>query len=507
MFASGAVSAASLRRACACIGSRVRAGTHWSVQGEKSGVPALLVGGTTCVVAAAAFECGLDGRRQVLRRRMGTVSSKSRFSRCEAAPCGAVEPSRSVHGSGSRQVASATASGLSGTAPKDGVDFAIFQRPSGPLVNSEVEGSAAPHAALKALPGLLDAITSGVSQKDATLRMNVILLGEVHDDAVAHHLQLLLLKHSLDVCKAAGRRLVLSLEMFENDVQEVVDEYVVQKSIREQDFLQDTRPWGNYMQDYRPLVELCRDNGVEVIAANAARRYVGLTARGGSRALQHLLEQVPENAKLPRLLPPLPLPPASAAYHQKFVETIASQMPAAPAGSGDSGGECAYIGFKGRDVREARPEMMEAQLLWDHTMAQSIARALQSAPAAGTLNADDSRPPLVIHVCGAFHCAHGLGIPELLPSYLDNSAQPTAAATKQEQEQKPWLPIDDVLAAGGKDSSENEFGVKQSPPGVASVICWPASVKATVSAVRAGKHLPSLSLMGDWVIITEEAAE
>ena len=25
--------------------------------------------------------------------------------------------------------------------------------------------------------------------------------------------------------------------------------------------------------------------------------------------------------------------------------------------------------------------------------------------------------PLVLHVCGAFHCAHGLGIPEALPRY------------------------------------------------------------------------------------------
>merc|ERR1712070_910484 len=115
-----------------------------------------------------------------------------------------------------------------------------------------------------------------------TAKIDVILLGEVHDDQVAHHLQLLILSHCVDVCAQTGRRLVLSLEMFENDVQQVIDEYVLHRAIREQDFLQDARPWGNYARDYRPLVELCRENGVRVVAANAPRRYVSLTARGGS---------------------------------------------------------------------------------------------------------------------------------------------------------------------------------------------------------------------------------
>ncbi|CAK0894979.1 unnamed protein product, partial [Prorocentrum cordatum] len=111
-----------------------------------------------------------------------------------------------------------------------------------------------------------------------TRRARAVVSAEwpVHDDVVAHRLQLQVLQRCLAACRASGRRLVLSLEMFESDVQRVLDEYVLQRAIREQDMTQDSRPWPNYARDYRPLVELCREHGVRVIAANAPRRYVSL---------------------------------------------------------------------------------------------------------------------------------------------------------------------------------------------------------------------------------------
>lgn len=68
--------------------------------------------------------------------------------------------------------------------------------------------------------------------------------------------------------------------MFERDVQEVMDEYLT-GCIRQQDMLQDSRPWPNYLSDYAPLVELAKANSIPVIAANAPRRYVGMVGRGG----------------------------------------------------------------------------------------------------------------------------------------------------------------------------------------------------------------------------------
>ena len=72
---------------------------------------------------------------------------------------------------------------------------------------------------------------------------------------------------------AARRDAALSLEMFEADVQHVLDEYMAGLT-REEDMLRDGRPWANYREAYRSLVELARAAALPVIAANAPRRYV-----------------------------------------------------------------------------------------------------------------------------------------------------------------------------------------------------------------------------------------
>lgn len=137
-------------------------------------------------------------------------------------------------------------------------------------------------------------------------------------------------------------------------------------------------------------------------------------------------------------------------------------------------GSCPFIGFSSDDLRSVRPETMQAQLLWDHAMAKSVANALQ-----------DPQVPLVLHVCGAFHCAHGLGIPEALPRYWSTSTKPG-----------------NVADSG--DSGREVVGPKACPEGVTSVVCWPASVSATLAEVRSGRVPRPLGAMGDWVIITEE---
>lgn len=361
----------------------------------------------------------------------------------------------------------------------EGSDYTVFQREQTDVVESS-----------NALTSNFQDLLAAASDEE----VNVLLLGEVHDDGVAHRLQLQVLEHCAEQCRVQGRRLILSLEMFETDVQRVLDEYVLQRGIREEDFLHDARAWGNYKTDYRPLVEFCRRQGVRVIAANAPRRYVSLTAREGSAGLKSRLNEAGANSD-DLGLPPLPLPPASAAYRQKFVETMASQMPAASAEQSDG---CPYIGFKSEDVRAVKPEMLEAQLLWDHTMAQSVARA--GRPEGG--GEPDPSTPLVVHVCGAFHCAHGLGIPEVLPRYSAGGVEVGATAC----EPHLWLPIDGAAGAADRKagSSADVAGVKLNPPGVLSVIMWPASVAGTLKMVQSGSTPRSLSLFGDWVVITEE---
>ena len=100
----------------------------------------------------------------------------------------------------------------------------------------------------KGQPSSLDEILKSLENAD------VVFLGEFHDDAIAHALQLEIFKRAIEQY-GAKRRVTLSLEMFERDVQTVLNEYLAGQ-ISENHFLLSSRPWPRYKEDYRPLVEL-----------------------------------------------------------------------------------------------------------------------------------------------------------------------------------------------------------------------------------------------------------
>ncbi|MDX1420761.1 MAG: ChaN family lipoprotein, partial [Rubricoccaceae bacterium] len=212
---------------------------------------------------------------------------------------------------------------------------------------------------------------------DAMARADVVFLGERHNDPTAHALQRRLLEEA-HRRYGAERPVALGLEMFERDVQLVLDEYLA-GLVREQDFLAAARPWGTYAEDYRPLVEYAKAHGLAVIAANAPARYVSRVGREGLSGLDAL----PEPARA--FLPPRPVAPPSDALAARFEEEMAEM--AAVHGSSPDG-------------------LLAAQNLRDATMAFSLAEHLARHPGA-----------LVVHLNGAFHSRDGLGIPEHLVRY------------------------------------------------------------------------------------------
>lgn len=221
-------------------------------------------------------------------------------------------------------------------------------------------------------PTTLEALVADVA------RAEVVFLGEVHDDSVAHALQAELLERLLADPK---RPTTLSLEMFERDVQLVLDEYLG-GLIPEEQFLRAARPWPNYAAHYRPLVEAARAAGRPVIAANAPRRYVNRVARLGPASLDSLSG--------PALLhlAPLPYPSPSPGYRAKWDALMAE------------------MGHDSGSAAPAPSNMLWSQSLWDATMAQSIAWQLTRHPRAR-----------VVHVVGGFHVEGGLGTPAVLQQY------------------------------------------------------------------------------------------
>lgn len=240
----------------------------------------------------------------------------------------------------------------------------------------------------------------------AAAEHDIVLLGEEHHDAVTHKLQEILFARL-----AACRPVTLSLEMFETDVQHVVDEYLGGLA-RERDLLNDARPWGNYNTGYRPLVELAKAAGLPVVAANAPRRYVSAVGREGADVLTR---GQPWSTRLRADLPPLPLPPPSAAYLERLRRDPEVSRPAELTPIHESSGsasaasaECPFIGLRREDG------LLAPMLLWDATMAHAVAGALAAA------ESDDAPSrPMAVHVCGRDHC---LGIIEMLGRHYRPSA-------------------------------------------------------------------------------------
>ena len=87
----------------------------------------------------------------------------------------------------------------------------------------------------------------------------------------------------------------MTLEMFERDVQPLLDQYLA-GNISEKNFLDGARPWDRYTTDYRPMVELARVHGWPVIAAIAWILILTLerpmeTFRARVRAGRHLISR------------------------------------------------------------------------------------------------------------------------------------------------------------------------------------------------------------------------
>lgn len=197
---------------------------------------------------------------------------------------------------------------------------------------------------------------------------NVIHVGELHGNPGAHRLQLEVLREMI----AQGGPLALSTEQFERDVQPVLDRYL-KGEISEEQFLKDSRPWPNYA-DYRPLIELCKEKRIPVIAGNIPRRLASRVHKEGPAVVEQFTAE--EKAWTARKLVA-----EKGAYRDKFMK---------------------LMGAAG-DHNEKLETMFAAQCIKDDTMAESIADWLAANPKGR-----------VLHINGGFHSENGLGVPEKL---------------------------------------------------------------------------------------------
>lgn len=210
---------------------------------------------------------------------------------------------------------------------------------------------------------------------DSLSRFDVVFLGEQHDDPVTHQAQAALLR----LIGERRRDVILALEMFERDVQPLVDEYVAGR-VPEADFLAQSRPWPNYASDYRPLVEIARANRWPVAAGNVPRPIAASVSRSGMQAAMAMDPAQWRLFAADRRCAP------EGEYFRRFGEAMGGM---GGHGAAADAGESPLVRF------------YAAQCLKDETMAESITRAREAWPGR-----------MVVHVNGGFHSERRLGTVE-----------------------------------------------------------------------------------------------
>lgn len=112
---------------------------------------------------------------------------------------------------------------------------------------------------------------------------DIVLFGEYHDNPIVHWLQL----ESTKELFVQRPNMVLGVEMFEADVQPLVDRYVFD-SMPEKEFAKSSRAWPNFKTDYKPLLDFAKDKRLQFVATNIPRKFAGMVFRGGFEALDTL---------------------------------------------------------------------------------------------------------------------------------------------------------------------------------------------------------------------------
>jgi uncharacterized iron-regulated protein len=196
-------------------------------------------------------------------------------------------------------------------------------------------------------------------------RADAVFVGEQHDDPNTHRLELAI----VEGLTRRGVPVVVAMEMFERDVQPLIDQYVA-GTITEEQFLKDSRPWPRYATDYRPIIEFARAHKLPIVASNVPRRIASEVGKKGMAAIAALGADRGFAAKDLTC-------PTSGSYYDRFVAAMG--------------------GHEG-----ANPNFYFAQCVKDETMGEAVAAAFSKATERVT----------IVHVNGAFHSDFGEGTAE-----------------------------------------------------------------------------------------------
>jgi uncharacterized iron-regulated protein len=119
---------------------------------------------------------------------------------------------------------------------------------------------------------------------ESTENKELVLFGEFHDNPISHWLQFELTK---EMYAEVGSNLQLGFEMFEQDQQELLSQYLLGNLTAKQ-FKDTLRLWPNYETDYAPIIDFAKTNKLFCVASNVQRKYASLLFKKGRKALDTL---------------------------------------------------------------------------------------------------------------------------------------------------------------------------------------------------------------------------
>lgn len=227
-------------------------------------------------------------------------------------------------------------------------------------------------------------ISAVAQQQEQILRelsqADIVYLGETHDREADHQVQLEIIRE----LHRQNPKIAIGMEMFQRPYQEVLDRYL-RGELSEEQLVEQTEyenRWGFPWEYYAPILRFAKENQLPVLALNTPSEVTRKVARSG---WEHLTEEEREQ------IPPIAeIKTDNDAYRQMVQEAFAGHQ---QAGHGSS---------------MNLDNFFLAQVLWDETMAETIAEFAIANP--------DYQ---VVVLAGQGHIVYGYGIPSRVARRLD----------------------------------------------------------------------------------------
>lgn len=300
----------------------------------------------------------------------------------------------------------------------------------------------------------------------------IVYVGEHHDQFSHHNIQVQVIRALL----RKDRKIAVGMEMFQRPFQKALDEYIA-GTISEREFLERTEYFKRWVFDYnlyKPILDLCRAEKIPVVALNLRREITEKVAKEGMDALTE-----EERKELPTQMDM-----ADDEYRARLRQVFNQ-----------------HRGSEGRNF----DDFLQAQVIWDETMAESIDRYLKDNP-----------DRCLVVVAGGGHLVYGAGIPKrafrrnglpytiilndnnadpsiadfiVLPQPLDGMTAPKLMATFMEKEKR--LVFQDFV----QDSPAKKAGIKADD----ALLALDGVPAGTIEDVKLALYLKS---KGDSILVT-----